>query len=345
MFYVAVVCPPSGVVVPDGYELTNRERFVLAGRLVGIPITVQHANVAQRMSTIPRGTALVPALMQTKLDSCGMVISAWVACDGSLMAAFSVHANCTSIIYLIRMQHLAFVSLTHVVETSAPVELSLCSNPARPGSKIVHASDSLKDVYEYKARNELAYIASSATMEAETKTAPSPLQVALNSLSDEQRTLIEARMTTMMTAVDEARKKEQEAASKYEGILKTSQVDEKLLQQHLEYMYSFLSEEDKALYCVGNVGKGEPDPTFDALKAAPASVVHTMSNLIKCASAKMAHNARNRSSQAVAEMQKPAQPKRKAEPTDELNVHAAAANNVDVPPVSALERALAHQFC
>ena len=347
MFYVAVVCPPSDVPLLDGYELTSEERFLLAGRLVGIPITVQHANVAQHLSTIPKGTALLPALMQTKLDSCGLVICAWVAPNGCLMAAFSVHSHCTSVNQLIKMNHLAFVSLTHVVQTCEPVELSLCSNPARTGTKIVLATNSLEDIYRYKARHELADITTSSIMNAESATPLTPLQVALNSLSSDERTLVEARMSTMMEAVDKARADQTAATAKFDEMMKTSKVDEKLLEQHLNYLYSFLSEEDKKLYCVGNIGADKSDPTFDALKSAPPGVVHTMSNLIKCASAKMAASTqvnRQQRNATSANMSSAVQNKRKADTSAQELQEAPEVVAVE-DGTTVLERALAAQFC
>ena len=321
--------------MPEGYALSQKERETIASQLVGIPITVQHANVKERVGSIPASQALTPALMQDTLDSCGMVIAAWVQNDGAVMAIFYVNDQCKRVIDLIAMGQLATVSLTHVETTSQPVELTLCTIPARPGSIITFASADLKGVYAYKASRELK---ENATMEVTEASSKTPLQLILDGLGPDDRKLVEARFTEMMTAVDSARSEKETAIEKMTTLQKMTEVDRTLMQTHLDQWRAAVKDmegSDSNLQAYGlAVGDNGVDMAMEMLQKADSGVQHTVSNIIKCASAHMMNQRRSVPSTPSA--------KRKAadmmQPVAEVHEEAA-------PACTALERAMAAQFC
>ena len=187
MYYVAIVCPSPNVAVPPGYELSQAERLKIASTLVGIPITVQHANVEKKIAEIPAKKPLTAALMQNKLDSCGMVVGAWTDSSLAIMAVIFIHDYCQRVQSLINAGHLSSISLTHVQGSSQPVEVTLCTLPARPGSKIVFTSQHLKDAYAYKAQCELQETSSMETTADTPAVERTPLQAIIDGLSPEHR--------------------------------------------------------------------------------------------------------------------------------------------------------------
>lgn len=325
MYYVIVVCPPEGVAVPLGYELTKAEREIITSKLVGIPITVQHAHVEQRIAKIPKSTPLNAALMQQELDSCGMVVGSWMDATNAILAIIFVHQECIRVIDLIEAGHLSSVSLTHVKSTSQPVEITLCTIPARPGCKIVFASRDLKDAYAYKANKELKEISNMEVTPA-TEKAKTPLQAIMDGLPAESRELIQARLAEMMTAVDKAREEKSTAESKMETLKKMTEVDQTLMKSHLDHWRSVMGNELDAYGLA--IGANGQDCALEMLSKADPGVQHTVSNIIKCASAHMAKQA------PVPETPRA---KRKASAIEEVESPAEIGGSV-------IERALAAQF-
>lgn len=96
-----------------------------------------------------------------------------------------------------------------------PYEVSLCNEPARPHCYTLAKFSSLKGALEYKGLLISGHIKDVSTtlektmaMQEDTKPTASKLQLALDSIQDEeQRNLISARLGDMMKFVDEAEKK------------------------------------------------------------------------------------------------------------------------------------------
>jgi hypothetical protein len=280
MYYVAVVCPPHAVALPDGYSLTHTERVTLAATMVGIPITVQHANIRTIVARMQPNELNCPAHVAKHVDKAGTVTAAWVDRQGAMWAIFDVDKDLIMVNDLIDKGHLGAVSLTHVQHSAVPIELSLCSVPARPGALIKHRAKELKDAVAYKAVAEQVALASlNAAMDAKTA---SPLEAFMATLSPENKALLQTRMTDMVNEVDKARSNEQIAVAAKEKLEKVTNVDRTLMKQQLDYLIGLFSEDDKELYQVGN------DAMFEALKECPPGALQSMANLIKCASANLA---------------------------------------------------------
>lgn len=336
MYFVAVVCAHRGVAMPDGYALSQSERETIASQLTGIPITVQHANVRERVGSIPATQLLTPALMQETLDSCGLVIAAWVKNDGAVMAIFFVNNQCQRVIDLIKMGQLSCVSLTHVEATSTPVELTLCTIPARPGSTIVLSCADLKEAYSYKASSEVGVNSNMET--AADVVQKTPLQTILEGLPAEDRKLVEARMTAMMQAVDTARGQEKETLAKMENLQKMTDVDRQLMKSHLDQWREAVKSMEGSGAQLADyglaVGDNGVDMAMQMLEKADGGVQHTISNIIKCASASMMQ----RRSAAV-----PRTPVAKRKAPSQMPDEPAA-EEAEPACATALERAMAAQF-
>ena len=145
--------------------------------------------------------------------------------------------------------------------------------------------------------------------------------------------LIQARFTKMMEAVDEARSTQAEAQSKMESLKKMTEVDQTLMKSHLDHWRSVMGSELDAYGLA--VGANGNDMAMEMLTKADPGVQHTVSNIIKCASAHMAKHAAAPQAQST---------KRKAEVLDEPKPEPQAAAPEPVWEGSVLERALAAQF-
>lgn len=287
MYFVCVVCPPDHVALPHGYGLTTPERNKLAARMCGIPITVQHANIHAVAAKLTDAQVACPSFINNTVDSAGHVVSAWVDAEGGMWAVFEIDNDLTLTLDLIDKGHLGAVSLTHLESSAMPIELSLCSAPARPGATIKMKTAELKDALAYKAATERTALKRKTLQAAMETPAPptnnmSAIETILAALDPKDRALVQERFADMIKAVDSARSSESDAIAAKKRIEKVTSVDKKLMQHELDHLLKFFSEEDKSLYVVGN------DTMFDALKECPPGAIQSVSNLIKCASANMA---------------------------------------------------------
>lgn len=282
MFYVCCVCPDLGTPLPPGYTLTKAERETLCSRMVGIPITVQHHGIKTTVARMSNTKLIQPAELVRAVDAAGgIVISAWLTPTGAVMALFSIPDGCGRVHMLIQSGHLGCVSLTHMENVLLPLELSLCTVPARPNSRIVHVASTLQNAFKYKAACEAAGT-STPNMDTTTSQSTSALELILAALAPDARKLVEARFSEMMTAVTEARDKEQAAMRAKDKMAEITTVDKKLLNHHLAHLMTLIPNTTKDMYCMNT------ESTFDALAQAPPGVLHSVSNLIKCASHAMA---------------------------------------------------------
>lgn len=299
--------------------------------MVGIPITVQHHKIKTTVARMPSAKLLQPAELVCAVDAAGgIVISAWLTPAGAVMALFSIPDDCGRVQTLITSGHLGCVSLTHMENVLLPLELSLCTVPARPNSRIVYTASTLQNAFKYKAASEAAGT-STPNMEASTAQNTSALEVILASLAPDARKLVEARFSEMMTAVTDARDKEQAAMLAKNKMAEITNVDKKLLEHHLAHLMTLIPTPTKDMYCMNT------ESTFDALAEAPPGVLHSVSNLIKCASHAMAQTQQHTARQPAEAMvvSNPESAKRSREPDS------ASSNGNELTP---LQLALADQF-
>lgn len=286
MWVCGVVCGPLSVDNPDGYELSFADRLGLCPRLFGCVVNVDHSGVQGAVATSLHSSGSVSSReVRSVLPHVGVVRDGWLCSDGTLWVLFEVFDACERVCGLIEGGHLGCLSLTHYDDGSGgklvPVEVALCSSPARPYSFVRHVCGSLPAACEYKARVVSGAIPSiPITMEAEPVPVVSKLEAALQALSAADRGLVEARFTEMMSAVDDANQAKADAEKTLAHLKALKDTDKKLMQQHFDTLAGLLPEDIRNQFLVNNDMRG-------ILETAEPEVFHNVNQLIKCASAGM----------------------------------------------------------
>lgn len=135
--------PAHAIDPADEYALTVADRHAITATLPGCPITFEHEGIAAALAVSGGERAeLYRALASVSREdgmehagALGVVTHAWMAEDGSGVCAFTLVSEAAAL--LIRNGHLPSVSLTHQREVPpVPVEVTLCSVPARAGAHI-----------------------------------------------------------------------------------------------------------------------------------------------------------------------------------------------------------------
>ena len=332
MWVCGVVCGPLSVSNPSGYELSLAERRGLCGRLFGCVVNVDHSGVQGAVATsLYSGGAVTSRAVRSVLPHVGIVRDGWLCGDGTLWVLFEVFDACVRVCGLVEGGHLGCLSLTHYDDGGGdlvPVEVALCSSPARPFSFVRYVCGSLPAACEYKARVVSGAIPSlPCAMEADTVPAVPKLEAALQALSAADRGLVEARLTEMMGAVDDANQAKSEAETTLEHLKKLKDTDKKLMQQHFDTLAGLLPEEIRSQFLVNSDMRG-------ILETAEPEVFHNVSQLIKCASAGMLAAAASGGGRSGAKRAR-VEPAAEAEPEPVASVGG---------PSSVLSRALADTF-
>jgi len=279
-------------VTPPGYELSDLEKRDVSLRLRGKPVTVQHRKIREHVAALDAlSLPLQNINLRLAVPHVGVVVASFLH-DGWLWAIFSVSDDCSLVLALMRAGHLLCLSLTHVGSGAAiaPVELTLCSVPARPLSYIYHECSSLVAAFTYKARiltNSIAYkMDTKPDPSAASAPALSQLETILSKLSADDRVLVEARFSEMMSSADDATLAQKQTLSRLNKLIEIKEVDKKMFATHFDYLLSQMPTDVQAKYAVNT-------DTRAVLTDAPAEVLHHVSQLIKCASASMASTARH----------------------------------------------------
>lgn len=176
-----------------GFGLAPSDMSRVAAHLPGCAVTVEHAGLFDAVGTLDMldehvsGPSVLAALKSDPVGvkrPVGSVLEATDDCGVVVHLAPEMGA----VAGLVRNGVLRGLSLTTVAEPGAeamPVELTLCADPARGGTAV------LSSEYKFEGGSLVK-----ATMEA-TPTAPAtektPLELAIESMPDEQRALVIAR--------------------------------------------------------------------------------------------------------------------------------------------------------
>mgnify|MGYP000082255850 FL=1 len=357
VFFVGVVVGGYGLTEPASYELTACERGRLVLGLRGLPMSVQHAGVREAVFSAGLSECgLTGAGMRTVLPHAGVVRDAWMPASdpGAIWILFEVFDDYDLVLWLVLTGHLQGLSLSHVgsgPDDVTPVEVALCSVPARPHCVVRHRCTTFQEAFEYKAQvvggaysslepfamsssSTSAPLPSAAAAAAEP--ASSRLEAVLASLSAADASLVQARFSEMMARVDDATASEESAKTRLEQLVAIKDTDRKMFEEQFSHLLSFLPAPLQKSYAV----TGE---TCKVLQNAAPEVLHHVGQVVKCASAHFAAEAAAASSSSG-----PRGTKRgRFVDTFETVVPAAAAT-VAAPPSSValtpLQRALADTF-
>lgn len=217
MYAIAVYHPlPGKYKLVGDYDLpASRLRQM---DLAGVPVTLEHAGIHEAVAALsiaklaPSGTNVGAALDVLGSDEphkrpVGAVLCHWEGRDQRWYCLLTLSTSTPSVLLpLIRLGALRGVSLTHVCDTTTPLELSLCVRPARPECHIIRVSANLQD--------QLAYMRS--LINPPSMTEPTPLEKAVAALAEPERALVTARFADLIQAVDTAKKAAQAAKEEAE---------------------------------------------------------------------------------------------------------------------------------
>ena len=236
----------AGRLAP-GYALTRGQLAAMSTSAVGIPITFEHSGVFQAVDNVTaRREPVLPATVLAELERVaetdaasspvGSVTDMWETPSGNWWVTFTIDASrYEGVVWMIEngalRRSLALrrasepdcdgagfsrgLSLTHIAEGDnplVPLEVSLCSVPARPACYVYHSSftEIGAETYKRSLLSKAIRDPVDAKM-AETEAPKSLIEQALDALGEEQRTIVAARLTEMCKRVDEATEERKKA--------------------------------------------------------------------------------------------------------------------------------------
>lgn len=239
-----------------GYLIDQRTLERIAGKLAMAPITYEHKGLRAAADTTETGAqarralATVGATQFRKtanpsalaMQPIGAVTSAWVTSDGTGHFTGQLLNNMGAVNRLVETNMVAGVSLTHDDATAVPVEITMTTEPARPGCRVV--ATGLKAVSQYKRRG-TKRMKQHAAMDTQQETPKvedqrSPLEIALAALDNPARAAIEARMEEMVAAAD--------AATSRAKQLEAQGTDYAVMRDQLDMINGQLTDRQRKLY-------------------------------------------------------------------------------------------------
>lgn len=286
-----------------GYGLTRTQLERTIPLLLQRPITVEHHGVFEAVRQVGAAVPL-PAdvkkamikLAKTDASSAivGSVIDAFIGPKtGALYIIYGIdELLMPSIEFLILNRFLPGLSMTHVVSQVptekdqpdpqvVPYEVTLCSEPARPGCYTFLTGSSV-ELQRYKRSIEKGAIAEPEfsapplVMSAEEAQPPqrSEIEQAFDSIDNEEtRKVIAARLTAMVKSLDATKAEKEALEQKYSGLVKASSVNERMLKNQLSLFQKQLGEQMCSDYCLND------DQTHSAIDGArddPAALMQVL---------------------------------------------------------------------
>ena len=220
MFVIGTYYPPEKQLanLPDEYVIGPHLLATVADQLVGKPVTYEHLGINDAFSLLRGKTKLLSDTDTYKqsLDvisgrdnplvlPIGTVCSTWQGNDGGwrCMLLLNTHLGC--VYSMIQQGICSGLSLTHInAGVPAVVDVTLCASPARNGCAIEFMTSCHIDAIMYKVRS-LMCMNTDGSMEGVQAAARSPLEVALEGISEDSRRLIVARFEELVKFCDTAK--------------------------------------------------------------------------------------------------------------------------------------------
>lgn len=330
LFAIAVYHPvPGKYDLPGDYDLSEERLATI--KLGNVPVTIEHRGITEAVATVQlakmevstKNVAGALDLLGAKTPHkrpIGAVLTNWKGHDQRWYCLFAIdHSTVPVIAKLIRYGALRGVSLTHVDGSALPLELSLCVRPARPECHIIRLSNSLESQLNY-----MRSLITPATMSTPVQT---PLEKAIESLSEDDRKLITARFADLVNAVDSAKKEADVAKTEAEKLAKENQganINVDVVAKQIQMMAEQLNPELKATYYC------EPENLINDIKSMDPTQLLRATDRMICACTKQMMDLR--ANKAISEAAPPSRKRtiQEAEDTDE--------------PKDPLARALAETF-
>ena len=240
VFFCACVHPDTNNVMlskdmPPGYWLTEIELCKMAKMAGGIPLTFEHSGITKAVETlVSSGTKLDTKNIRYQLEELskknpvntiiGTITKFWKSASGAWWITIFLDDKFDSIAWLINRSHVRGVSLTHIEDATTnekiPLEVSLCKIPARPLCFIYRGFRRPFEAIEYMRSMQrgdiadptsvtMASIPATTTVDPARETPSAPIKVSrieevLETLSEENRKLIEDRLITASSNMETA---------------------------------------------------------------------------------------------------------------------------------------------
>ena len=284
---------------------------------------MQHAGVFEAVervgAEVPTPQQVEAALHElsethTKMAVVGTIVDAWINANSVTVIAFTIKPELTGVTFMVENGFARGLSLTHAESKQplhqsklVPYEVTLCSEPARPGAWVFYKTASLISLAKYKrddllrgseyTRNMPAEVmdvtepsSSTTVVAASAEKTMTPLEAALAGVTNEEhRKLLAERFTAMVAATDaektraaDAELKRQELEKKLNEQQVTSRINQEMLQNQLQMLQANVGTELSSTFHL------DPQATKCALESGDANVVRdTFERAIMAANRRM----------------------------------------------------------
>lgn len=211
--------------MPPGYALQTSELESLADQIPCAPVTFEHAGIQD----IVRGSLIVDGdiqldrvrqrleLLAQERPERGIVgsVMEMFRAGNNWYCMFTIRDDLPTVEWLVKTDRLRGLSLTHVCKDSGlvPLELSLCTEPARPGCWIVCVTDKPVDIVDYKRQLQQEVTEATVTM---ADTQASHLESIIKDLSPESQEAIKNRFVVVQAKLEAAQKQAEEFQQRME---------------------------------------------------------------------------------------------------------------------------------
>lgn len=288
MWFIGVYYP-AGLVGNgiDGYVIPSPALPNLARRLVGCPITFEHAGIAaaaQVAGPHPTAGTVITALQSISKKSqsyvqraVSVVESTYQNANGEWCCIFSLDPQLfPRLIAMIMSGSLRGLSLSHLErggDGRVPLEVSLCRNPARDRCYIRGLGlQTPLAVSIYKAIDiEMTTTSIIAAMSSESAATTPPsapstdINDILKTMTESQRGLVSAALDTMNEKLAAAEKKAADASEEAEVMRNAQNIDKALLQSQIETFISQIGQDTTRQFgltsksCADALNSNNPD--------------------------------------------------------------------------------------
>ena len=203
--FVGIWYPPrtSGVSALDRASVSS-----IASRLVGVPVTYNHAGTVSAFVASGGNSAITFSDFGESplMAVVGGITAACVLPDGTGLCRGHILGSYPSVAAVVASGGVG-LSLTHVMSSLAPVEMTLTASPARAGSVIVDTGLSALKYYmralatpDNTAIMDTTPESAAATTTPAPDAAPSAVETVLSSLSAADRAIVEERLSAMASS-------------------------------------------------------------------------------------------------------------------------------------------------
>lgn len=298
-YLVVVYHPPVGHDVlahlPASYALTDAQLSACPLKLIGLPVTWEHAGIHAATSALgarPLNAINVTSALQRLPNrahaALGRVVDTFRAPDGGYWATLAVPlSDMPNLRGMITSGAIGSVSLTHTFTDRGftPLEVALVAHPARPGCRIrmvaLCAGDKVEEctlkAQAYKRGVVSGAIKTMSTQPMQVHTAahvtPS-IQEVMAGLPEASRQIVQDRLTYMLSRLDTtkaelvlANKAAADAKAQVDS-MGSAKTDTALMQAQLKQLVSAMNDEAKQHF-----GVTDPQQLSDSLTSADAAVM------------------------------------------------------------------------